>query len=171
MGDHVLVIGGTLLDTKGKPDAGLAPSTSNPGRIRYSRGGTARNVAENLARLGTNVILITAVGDDLIGKQELSADDELVVGGVGDRQIRHPHGVVGSFGPRHNGNELGVCELLSRRSCGGKQAHDYRPSRDPNASHHRMIHRSTLLPHLAEIFQCRLLKHQAIVGPPKPTQK
>ncbi len=71
MGDHVLVIGGTLLDTKGKPDAGLAPGTSNPGRIRSSRGGTARNVAENLARLGTNVLLITAVGNDVIGQKLL----------------------------------------------------------------------------------------------------
>ena len=69
MGDHVLVIGATLLDTKGKPDAGLEPGTSNPGQIQYSRGGTARNVAENLARLGTNVLLITAVGNDSTGRQ------------------------------------------------------------------------------------------------------
>ncbi len=68
MADHVLVIGATLLDTKGKPDAGLAPGTSNPGDIRYSRGGTARNVAENLARLGTEVLLISAIGNDPIGK-------------------------------------------------------------------------------------------------------
>lgn len=72
MGEHVLVIGATLLDTKGKPDAGLEPGTSNPGRIRRARGGTARNVAENLARLGTDVILITAVGNDPTGEQLLS---------------------------------------------------------------------------------------------------
>jgi pseudouridine kinase len=69
MGEHVLVIGATLLDTKGKPDAGLEPGTSNPGRIQQTRGGTARNVAENLARLGTDVLLITAVGDDASGQQ------------------------------------------------------------------------------------------------------
>lgn len=72
MADHVLVIGATLLDTKGKPDAGLAPGTSNPGEIRYSKGGTARNVAENLARLGTDVLLITATGNDSIGNNLLS---------------------------------------------------------------------------------------------------
>ncbi len=72
MGDHVLVIGATLLDTKGKPDAGLEPGTSNPGTIRRARGGTARNVAENLARLGIEVLLISAVGSDTIGEQLLT---------------------------------------------------------------------------------------------------
>jgi pseudouridine kinase len=67
MGDHILVVGATLLDTKGKPLAGLEPGTSNPAMIRTTRGGTARNVAENLARLGANVLLLTAVGDDATG--------------------------------------------------------------------------------------------------------
>jgi pseudouridine kinase len=69
MADKVLVIGAMLLDTKGKPTAGLEPGTSNPGRIRHARGGTARNVAENLARLGADVILVSAVGDDYTGRQ------------------------------------------------------------------------------------------------------
>lgn len=71
MDRHVLVIGATLLDTKGKPLAGLAPGTSNPAEIRSVRGGTARNVAENLARLGAEAILISAVGDDPTGRQLL----------------------------------------------------------------------------------------------------
>ncbi len=71
MAKHVLVIGATLLDTKGKPVAGLEPGTSNPAEIRSSRGGTARNVAENLARLGAEVVLISAVGDDPTGRQLL----------------------------------------------------------------------------------------------------
>ena len=68
MRSHVLVIGGTLLDAKGIPEAGLEPGTSNPAKIRFSRGGTARNVAENLARLGAEVQLISAVGDDASGR-------------------------------------------------------------------------------------------------------
>ena len=72
MGEHVLVIGATLLDTKGKPDAGLEPGTSNPGYISRTRGGTARNVAENLALLGTDVLLITAVGNDRMGQRLLA---------------------------------------------------------------------------------------------------
>ncbi len=72
MGEHILVIGATLLDTKGKPLAGLEPGTSNPANVRITRGGTARNVAENLGRLGADVILISAVGHDVIGDQLLS---------------------------------------------------------------------------------------------------
>lgn len=71
MGEHVLVIGAILLDVKGKPVDGLEPGTSNPGKIRSTRGGTARNVAENLARLGADVTLISAIGDDDIGVQLL----------------------------------------------------------------------------------------------------
>lgn len=67
MSETVLVIGATLLDTKGKPDAGLDLNTSNPATIRVSRGGTARNVAENLGLLGADAVLISAVGDDLLG--------------------------------------------------------------------------------------------------------
>ncbi len=76
MGEHILVIGATLLDTKGKPTAGLEPGTSNPAHIRITRGGTARNVAENLGRLGADVFLLSAIGNDLIGKRliEQTAD-------------------------------------------------------------------------------------------------
>ncbi|MCO5182844.1 MAG: carbohydrate kinase family protein [Anaerolineae bacterium] len=78
MDEHVLVIGGTLWDAKGKPTAGLEQHTSNPGLIHMSRGGGGRNVAENLGRLGADVVFISAVGDDEIGhrliEQTQSAD-------------------------------------------------------------------------------------------------
>ncbi len=72
MGEHVLVIGAILQDTKGMPTSGLEPGTSNPALIRHVRGGTARNVAENLSRLGAEVILFSAVGNDLAGSQLVS---------------------------------------------------------------------------------------------------
>ena len=71
MGDSVLVIGASLMDTKGVPQAGLEPSTSNPALIRSTRGGTARNIAENLGRLGATVSLISAVGEDTAGRHLL----------------------------------------------------------------------------------------------------
>lgn len=67
----VLVIGAAGLDIVGRAHDELAPGTSNPGRLRISHGGIARNVAENLAHLGTEAILFTAVGDDPLGHQIL----------------------------------------------------------------------------------------------------
>jgi len=65
----VLVIGAAGVDMVGRLTSGLEMGTSNPARIRFSFGGVARNVAENLARLGQDVKLITAVGDDRFGHQ------------------------------------------------------------------------------------------------------
>ena len=60
----VLVIGGAAVDIVGRLKSELQTDTSNPAQIRYSFGGVARNVAENLARLGQPVRLITVVGED-----------------------------------------------------------------------------------------------------------
>src|SRR5699024_7651492 len=38
---------------------------SNPGYVRHTLGGVGRNIAENLARLQTDVELITILGDDI----------------------------------------------------------------------------------------------------------
>jgi pseudouridine kinase len=67
----VLVIGAAGVDFVGRLEGPLEASTSNPARIRTSFGGVARNVAENLARLGQAVTLLAAVGDDESGKQLL----------------------------------------------------------------------------------------------------
>lgn len=72
-----LLIGAASLDLIGRLDEGeLRPGTSNPARIRTSYGGVARNVAENLARLGESAILITAVGADRIGEEILAYTSE-----------------------------------------------------------------------------------------------
>jgi pseudouridine kinase len=65
---HVLVIGGSGLDAKGRPTAALQMGTSNPGAIRFSYGGVGRNIAENLARLEVPTVLFTALGDDPPGR-------------------------------------------------------------------------------------------------------
>jgi pseudouridine kinase len=67
----VLVLGGANMDISGSTDQPLVLSDSNPGRIRCAPGGVARNVAENLARLGNTTRLLTAVGDDLYGRSLL----------------------------------------------------------------------------------------------------
>ena len=64
---RIVVIGAATLDIKGKAKKTLLPLTSNPGDIHFGPGGEARNVAENLARLGLETILLSAVGQDGIG--------------------------------------------------------------------------------------------------------
>jgi pseudouridine kinase len=65
----VLVIGGATVDTKGRAKGALVPATSNDGEVIRTPGGCARNIAENLARLGVETTLITAVGDDADGRE------------------------------------------------------------------------------------------------------
>ena len=61
---YVAVVGGVNIDVGGRSDAPLIAGDSNPGRIRSGLGGVGRNVAHNLALLGANVRLITALGAD-----------------------------------------------------------------------------------------------------------
>ena len=70
-GQPVLVLGAAGMDVVGRLESDLQPATSNPARIRRSYGGVARNVAENLARLGQSVQLITVIGDDANGLEIL----------------------------------------------------------------------------------------------------
>lgn len=70
--DLVLVIGASGLDVVGRLESALQLSSSNPALIRTSAGGVARNVAENLARLGQPVALLSVVGKDRIGDDLLA---------------------------------------------------------------------------------------------------
>jgi pseudouridine kinase len=69
--EPILVAGGANLDRIAKGFAPIAMATSNPVTLRESFGGVARNVAENLARMGLPVRLLTAVGDDGPGTELL----------------------------------------------------------------------------------------------------
>ncbi|WP_028021933.1 PfkB family carbohydrate kinase [Enterovibrio calviensis] len=69
---YVVVIGGTNIDVVGQPQSTLIPRDSNPGHVSHSSGGVGRNIAENLARLGTDVKLISVVGDDTYGNLVLN---------------------------------------------------------------------------------------------------
>ncbi len=70
---RVVVVGSSVLDVVGRPESSLVRGSSAAGHVRVSPGGVARNVAENLARLGVPVSLITAVGDDPAGRQLLES--------------------------------------------------------------------------------------------------
>jgi pseudouridine kinase len=71
----IVCIGAANLDRKLRTLARLAAGTSNPATRSESFGGVARNVAENLARLGAAVSLVTAVGLDAAGGALLAHAD------------------------------------------------------------------------------------------------
>ncbi|MBI4926352.1 MAG: carbohydrate kinase family protein, partial [Anaerolineae bacterium] len=63
----VLVIGAACVDMVGLPAGGFQHGVMNLSSNRVTFGGVARNVAENLARLGQPVQLLSVVGQDLQG--------------------------------------------------------------------------------------------------------
>lgn len=69
--DYVMVIGAANTDILGFSSKTLISQDSNPGHIKICLGGVGRNVSENLARLKTDVKLMTTLGDDLYGRHLL----------------------------------------------------------------------------------------------------
>lgn len=67
----ITVIGGANIDVKGKPKNVIQWSTSNPGAIRVSHGGVARNIAHYLGLLNIPTNFLSAVGDDDEGREIL----------------------------------------------------------------------------------------------------
>jgi pseudouridine kinase len=65
---RVIVIGGANVDIKGRVSGAFVGATSNPGEVTVSVGGVGRNIAENLARLGVTVSLLTVIGNDANGR-------------------------------------------------------------------------------------------------------
>ncbi|GEM48258.1 carbohydrate kinase [Deinococcus cellulosilyticus] len=65
----VLVIGGANLDFKARSLAAPVMASSNPGQTTSTFGGVGRNIAENLARLGVQVSLISMLGRDASGER------------------------------------------------------------------------------------------------------
>jgi pseudouridine kinase len=86
----VVCIGGAMVDRKFHLDGASEPGAlSACGRVVVSFGGVARNVAENLARLGLRTRLISLVGDDRDGGALL---DDLVAHGIDASQVERVRG-------------------------------------------------------------------------------
>lgn len=71
-GFFISVVGGSNMDILGRPNAPMKQNDSAPGVISYSEGGVGRNIAENVARLGAPVKLLSAVGKDANGDRILN---------------------------------------------------------------------------------------------------
>lgn len=82
-----VVVGGAAWDIKAQSLEAALWHTSNPSQVSRTPGGVGRNIAESIARLGSRVHLIAAVGADALGQELLSQTaaagvyvDQVVVG-------------------------------------------------------------------------------------------
>ncbi|MEF2278928.1 carbohydrate kinase family protein [Deinococcus sp. YIM 134068] len=91
---HILVVGGANVDIKARTLSPIVLATSNPGTTTQRPGGVARNVAENLARLGVSTRLITAIGRDALGELLLS---ETATAGVDVRAVLQVDAPTGTY--------------------------------------------------------------------------
>lgn len=64
----IAIIGGSNIDFIGKSYNYLVMKDSNPGSLRISFGGVARNICEAIARLGSKPTFVTTIGADTLGK-------------------------------------------------------------------------------------------------------
>ena len=76
-GHYAAVVGGVNVDIGGRSDAKLVPADSNPGKVSISLGGVGRNIAHNMALLGVDVKLLSAIGEDVHGNRIAASCAEL----------------------------------------------------------------------------------------------
>ena len=65
---EITIVGGINIDIEGCPFQKLKSEDSNPGKILLAYGGVGRNIAENAARLGGEVAMVSVIGDDQMGR-------------------------------------------------------------------------------------------------------
>jgi pseudouridine kinase len=115
----ITVVGGANIDISVRTAARPVAGDSNPGSIGCTPGGVARNVAENLSRLGHRVRLLSAVGQDLFGQSLL---DSARIAGVDVSAVRVDSGLptasylsmIGGDGDMHVAvNDMAIMDVLT----------------------------------------------------------
>lgn len=74
--DYIVIIGSANIDVAGYSHQSLNYADSNPGKIKFTPGGVGRNIAHNLALLGKNAWLLSAVGGDFYGQSLLAQTNQ-----------------------------------------------------------------------------------------------
>lgn len=74
----IVAIGGANVDRKFHIEGTVQLETSNPANVTASVGGVARNIAENLGRLGNEVKLLTMIGADHDGEKIKQHSEEFI---------------------------------------------------------------------------------------------
>lgn len=94
------------MDIEARATSDFVAGASNPGSVRYAFGGVARNVAENLGRLGWRPRLVSAVGADEDGEALLA---QALAAGI---EIRHVARLAGVATGRYSALLAGDGELI-----------------------------------------------------------
>lgn len=68
-GAYAVVVGGVNMDIGGQSRRKLVAADSNPGKVSVSLGGVGRNIAHNMALMGIDVKILTAIGEDVYGNR------------------------------------------------------------------------------------------------------
>lgn len=76
-GSYAVVVGGVNVDIGGRSHGKLVAADSNPGSVSVSLGGVGRNIAHNMVLMGTDVRMLTAIGEDVHGSRICTSCAEL----------------------------------------------------------------------------------------------
>jgi pseudouridine kinase len=115
----IVVVGGMNVDTLARISGDTVPGSSNPGRTSTAHGGVGRNVAENLARLGSPVRLVGVVGDDAHGSDLLAELRLLDVDCAGVRRSADcPTGTYTAVLDHDGALVIGVADMAATDSLG-----------------------------------------------------
>ncbi len=115
----ITCVGGSNVDYKMTVMEKLVKETSNPVQKTSSLGGVIRNVAENLARLGEDVSLMTKVGNDVDGARIIKEASAIMHVYAVDRDSRCSTGsytaVLDESGELFIGlSDMQICEDMDR---------------------------------------------------------
>ncbi|WP_205472906.1 carbohydrate kinase family protein [Nocardioides sp. SYSU D00038] len=116
MNARVVVVGGANLDVLARTTDPLVAATSNPGTTVLTAGGVGRNIAENLARLGTPVALVAAVGTDVAGDQVVAASAATGVDVAGVRRVAAATGTYTAVLDHTGDLVAGVADMAATRA-------------------------------------------------------
>ncbi|MGM9513271.1 PfkB family carbohydrate kinase [Roseateles sp. DB2] len=109
---QLLCIGAANRDRKLRTQGPARLASSNPASQLESAGGVARNIAENLARLGLPVQLLTAVGQDPAGQALLAEAASLGIRTHGSLQLAEvPTGSYTAVLDEHGDLLIGLAQM------------------------------------------------------------
>ncbi len=109
---EIIIVGGINIDIEGVPYRELTECDSNPGTVKVSCGGVGRNIAENVARIGMDCAMLSAIGSDELGRgakaqlARLGLDTSLI------REIPGKHSAIymSILGPERD-MQLALCDM------------------------------------------------------------